>query len=222
MSKKSFDLVASLQNLFTRAEAEQDYAGAASVARVIRDLTPEAPAEAQEEHGHYVDAISFDAFTADEIQRIDAIANAKLDLYVEVSARTGVPCSPSLLEELARRDRNRAIDVDAKLLKERQAHAQRVNAALLGAPSPAPARQVSTPAPSSALVEIPESLYPRLGGERVGGTWTSALGDEHWAKTLDDLRHGRTTVEAVTNDHAATMRRRNSFASAIARSRDDE
>ena len=47
-SRESFDLVRSLRALFRAAEKGGDYAGAASIARVLRDLDP-GPAQATSE-----------------------------------------------------------------------------------------------------------------------------------------------------------------------------
>lgn len=81
-SRESFDLVRSLRALFRAAEKSGDYAGAASIARVLRDLDP-GPAQTTSED------LDIEALTLPEKKELHDIVVAVKLLKNKVRARQG-------------------------------------------------------------------------------------------------------------------------------------
>ena len=81
-NRESFDLVRSLRALFRAAEKGGDYAGAASIARVLRDLDP-GPAPAADND------LDIDALTLPEKKELHDIVVAVKLLKNKVRARQG-------------------------------------------------------------------------------------------------------------------------------------
>lgn len=75
-----FNLLDSLQRLFTTAERSNDVAGCASLARVIRDLTPEPPAPNPAD-------VDFDSWTEGEQAELSALTEQFCALKARVALR---------------------------------------------------------------------------------------------------------------------------------------
>ena len=94
----SFDLEASLETLFLRAEADHDYSGCASLARVIRDVRkPSDPAPATSA------GIDVSHLDADELRDLDDLLERFAALKQRCALRLGIepPAPPPALDRPA-------------------------------------------------------------------------------------------------------------------------